>query len=170
MPYSFGTTDWAETISRVSTRPEFQNALIRIVDTSLIEYGEYDIETGTQDVTGDGVVYRGRARLIPVRWGTFTGGESQANSATLSAVRIQIPRLDNTESEDFGGEPFGEEEFGANSTLTLRVKRGCKVFVETCERNPVLEDLVFNITSDLQGSMSAARTFEAALDGDVSIG
>lgn len=163
--------DWAEEISVVSTQAEFQNAVIRIEDSSLVTES-YDIETGITTVVGDPRIYQGRARIIGVRAGIFSGGESQANSVTLSSIRIQIPRGVEGATEGFGEGYFGYGPFGGRSTTEnfFRVKRGVKVFVEECNRNPVLETYVFNITSDMQGSMSAARTFEAALDGDVQIG
>lgn len=161
---------WAEEISRESTKPEYQNATIRIVDPTLIE-SDYDIETGEWTLVGDGKLYEGRARIIGVRWGVFSGGESQANSTTLSAVRIQIPRGEEGQSEGFGEGYFGYGPFGGRSVTEnfFRVKSGCKVFIDECDRNPVLESYILNITSDLQGSMSASRTFEAMLDGDVGL-
>lgn len=145
--YSFEQGDWTDPIVAVSTQPRFQRSRIRIEDYSLIEQGEYDVESGTYpEPVGNPVVYEGQARLIGIRWGTFTGGESQANATTLSAIRVQIPKTDET---------------------TERVKRGCKIFVLDSPNNPALNGLILTITSDLQGSSAAARTFEAALDADV---
>jgi len=147
--YSFESEDWTAPIHAVSTQPRFQKSLIRIEDHSLINPGEYDVDTGTYtEPTGDPVVYEGQARLIGIRWGTFTGGESQANATTLSAIRVQIPKADET---------------------TVRVKRGCKIFVLESPNNPALNGLILTITSDLQGSSAAARTFEAALDADTTV-
>lgn len=130
-----------EIIAETSTRPEYQTAIIRIEGPSLVT-STYDIETGEYTNVGDPVIYSGQARVIGVRWGVHTGGESQANATTISAVRVQIPR---------GG--------------VSRVKRGCKVYVESAP-NPVLQGYVFTVTSDMQGSSDAARTFECALDID----
>lgn len=146
MAYSFGAKPWFEQVADTSTRPEYQTAVIRIEDPSLVT-SDYDIETGEYTDVGDPVIYPqtgedGRARVIGVRWGVHTGGESQANSTSISAIRVQIPR-------------------GAVS----RVKRGCKVYVESAP-NPVLQGYVFTVTSDMQGSSDAARTFECALDID----
>lgn len=148
--YSFETEgEWSDRIARISTQTRFQKSRVRIEDHSLITQGEYNVETGTYPgPTGDPTVYEGQARLIGIRWGTFTGGESQANATTLSAVRVQIPRTPET---------------------TVRVKRGCKIFVIDSPNNPALNGLILTITSDLQGSSAAARTFEAALDGDVEV-
>lgn len=148
--YSFEQEgDWPDAIARISTQPRFQKSQIRIEDHSLITQGEYDVETGTySESSGDPTVYEGQARLIGIRWGTFTGGESQANATTLSAIRVQIPKTPET---------------------TVRVKRGCKIFVLDSPNNPALNGLILTITSDLQGSSAAARTFEAALDADVEV-
>lgn len=147
--YSFESEDWTAPIHAVSTQPRFQKSRIRIEDHSLIVPGEYDVDTGTYtEPTGDPVVYEGQARLIGIRWGTFTGGESQANATTLSAIRVQVPKTPDT---------------------TARIKRGCKIFVLDSPNNPALNGLILTITSDLQGSSAAARTFEAALDADTTV-
>lgn len=148
--YSFESEgEWSDRIAGISSQPRFQRSQIRIEDQSTVEYGEYDVETGTYpEPTGVTVVYEGQARLIGIRWGTFTGGESQANATTLSAVRVQIPKTPET---------------------TVRVKRGCKIFVIDSPNNPALNGLILTITSDLQGSSAAARTFEASLDADVKV-
>lgn len=144
--YSFGSP-WAEEIAAESTKEEYQNATIRLWDEAAATLiSEYDIETNTGPIyeEGSGDIYEGRARIIGVRWGVFHGGEAQANAMTEKAIRVQVP-------------------FNAVG----RVRKGVKVFIEQCDRNPVLEDLIFTVSSDLQGSMSAARTFECSLDGDV---
>lgn len=162
--YSFNE-DWTADIAEVSTDPRFQTATIRIEDPSLLTYGEYDVDTNERDVTGDAVVYQGQARLIGVRWGTFTGGESQANASTLSAIRVQIPNA--RFAPGYGDSDYGQDDYATG--LAGRVKRGCKIFVEASPDNPALTGLILTITSDLQGSSSASRTFEAALDSDVAV-
>lgn len=144
MAYSFAVENWADEVASVSTLPEFQRAVIRIEDRSLVTE-DYDIETGEWTVVGDPVVYSGRARVIGVRWGVQSGGESQANATTLSAIRVQIPQH-----------------------AVGRVKKGCKVYVESAP-NPVLQNYIFTVTSDMQGSSDAARTFECSLDIDVQV-
>lgn len=148
--YSFESEgEWSDRIAGISSQPRFQRSQIRIEDHSLIVQGDYNTESGTYpEPTGDPTVYEGQARIIGIRWGTFTGGESQANATTLSAVRVQIPKTPET---------------------TVRVKRGCKIFVIDSPNNPALNGLILTITSDLQGSSAAARTFEAALDADVKV-
>lgn len=148
MAYDFGTSSWSDRIAQVSTRPEFQRAQIRILDPSLLTDEDYDIETGEWSGEGDPVIYPigdedGRARIIGVRWGVQSGGESQANATTISAIRVQIPQR-----------------------AVGRVKKGCKVFVDSAP-NLVLSSYIFTVTSDMQGSSDAARTFECSLDIDV---
>lgn len=145
MAVSFATENWTDPIAAVSTRPEYQRAVIRIEDRSLLTESEYDIETGEWTIVGDPVIYTGQARVIGVRWGVQSGGESQANATTLSAIRVQIPQH-----------------------AVGRVKKGCKVFVQSAP-NPVLQNYIFTVTSDMQGSSDAARTFECSLDIDVQV-
>ena len=145
MAFNFTTSAWHDRIAGISTLPEYQRAVIRIEDRSLLTQEDYDIETGEWTVVGDPVVYSGRARVIGVRWGVQSGGESQANATTLSAIRVQIPQH-----------------------AVGRVKKGCKVFVQSAP-NPVLQNYIFTVTSDMQGSSDAARTFECSLDIDVQV-
>ena len=139
--------DWAQEVADVSTLPEFQTATVRLEDPSLlVPTGEYDIETGTQEFTGDPVIYRGQARIIGVRWGVESGGESQANAKTVKAIRIQ----------------FLYNAVG-------RVRKGFVLYVEDGGRNPNLENYLFTGASDIQGSASAARTVEFYVDSDVEV-
>lgn len=142
MAYSFAVDNWPDEIAEVSTQPTFQRAVIRIEDESLLTKKEYDIETGEWTFEGDPVVYEGQARVIGVRWGVQSGGESQANATTVSAIRVQVPQH-----------------------AVGRVKKGCKVFVESAP-NLVLSSYLFTVTSDMQGSSPASRTFECSLDID----
>lgn len=146
MAYDFGGTAWHDAIAGISTRPEFQRAVIRIFDESqATQTTPYDIETGTGGEFEGGDIYEGQARVIGVRWGVQSGGESQANATTISAIRVQIPQH-----------------------AVGRVKKGCKVFVESAP-NLVLSSYIFTVTSDMQGSSPAARTFECSLDIDVQV-
>lgn len=138
-------TDWADEIVQETTKEEYQNALVRLRDDSLV-YSDYDIDTAEWLVIGNGVIYTGNARIIGIRWGVFHGGESQSNASTEKAIRVQLP-------------------FQAVG----RVKKGVKVFVDSCPRNPALEGLIFTVTQDFQGSMAGARTLECALDGDAAV-
>lgn len=146
MAYDFNTASWSDRIAQVSTRPEFQRAVIRIFDQSQATLvSEYDIETGLGPIYTGGDLYEGQARIIGVRWGVQSGGESQANATTISAIRVQIPQH-----------------------AVGRVKKGCKVFVASAP-NLVMPSYLFTVTSDMQGSSPAARTFECSLDIDVDL-
>lgn len=146
MAFDFSTAAWHDRIAEVSTRPEFQRAVIRIFDESAATLvTPYDIETGIGPIYQGGDIYEGQARVIGVRWGVQSGGESQANATTISAIRVQIPQH-----------------------AVGRVKKGCKVFVESAP-NLVLSSYIFTVTSDMQGSSPAARTFECSLDIDVQV-
>ena len=149
MAYSFKTA-WNDAIAEVSTREEFQTARIRIEDPSRLTR-EYNVATGKWTITGDSRIYplgdeSGQARIIGVRWGVQSGGESQANATTISAIRIQVPQH-----------------------VVGRVKRGLKVHVTSSPQNPTLTNFVFTVNSDMQGSAAAARTFECALDLDYQV-
>lgn len=150
MAFNFTASAWHDRIAEVSTLPEYQRAVIRIEDRSLLTQEDYDIETGEWTLVGDPVIYPigdedGRARIIGVRWGVQSGGESQANATTIAAIRVQIPQR-----------------------AVGRVKKGCKVYVESAP-NTVLTNYIFTVTSDMQGSSDAARTFECSLDIDVQV-
>lgn len=145
MPYSGFNKTWAEEIAEISTQREYQTADIRIIDPELIER-DYNEDTAQWTVLGDGEIYCGRARIIGVRWGVESGGESQANATTISSIRIQVPH----------------EAVG-------RVHKSCRVYVTCSVGNTTLTQALFTVTSDIQGSSSAARTFEAAYDADVKL-
>lgn len=149
MAYSF-KQNWNDAIAEVSTQEKYQMARIRIEDPSLL-VKDYNIETGEWTITGDAVVYptgdeKGQARIIGVRWGVQSGGESQANATTVTAIRIQVPQY-----------------------AVGRVKRDLKVHVVASPSNPTLPNFVFTVNSDMQGSSAAARTFECSLDLDYQV-
>lgn len=144
--YTFNDGDWARAVAEVSEREEYQTASIRILDPSAIDADDYDVDTGlwATDPEAD-VVYAGRARVIPVRSGQSNLGTNQANAATISAVRIQIPFAD-----------------------AQRIRKGFKVFVDEAP-NPILSEYVFTVTTDLQGASAGARTIHASVDGDSAV-
>ena len=134
---------WTDEIAEISTLPEFQNSTIRILGVQ--EDPEYNIDTGEWEYPNGEPepIWEGRARVKAVRWGVFYGGESQSNSKVVSSIRIQTPK---------------------NSVG--RLLKGTSVVVLSSDDNDDLPGHLFNITSGFQGSAQAARTFEAALDGD----
>lgn len=144
---SFGGKHWSEIISEVTSQPQFQTATVRLEDPSiLVSTGDIDPDTWEETYTGDPVIYEGPARIVGVRWGVGSGGESQANSKTLKAIRVQFP-----------------------PQAVGRVKKACVLYVTECERNPVLTEFAFVTTNDFQGSSAATRTIEFSLDGDVEV-
>ena len=161
--------DWAADIARISTRPEFQNATIRIEDPSLIEPV---LNNAGQWVYPEGqtpVVYEGRARIIGIRWGVSTGGEGRSNADTETAIRIQLPRTYPVPEVPYGDGEYGDGLYGGVAVpgAFMRFRKGLPVYVTECEQNPVLEQYIFRLTSDMQGSSAASRTLEAALSSDV---
>lgn len=148
MAFQFPTYEvWSDEIAEVTESAEYQTAEIRIFDKSQATLvSEYDVDTGLGPIYTGGDIYEGQARVIGVRWGVQSGGESQANATTISAIRVQIPQH-----------------------AVGRVRKGCKVFVESAP-NMTLTNFIFTVTSDMQGSSAATRTFECSLDIDVQVG
>lgn len=171
MAYKFDS-DWAGEIASVTESPEFQTAQITITDDSLLTGGEWDPDTNTYSPTqGDSVVYSGRARVVPINAGIFTGGESQANATTITAIRVQIPfdKSDPDINLGYGWTGFGTSAYGDPPSASGRVKRSSKVYVDAAPKNPALVGRLFNVTSDLQGSSAASRTFRCAADEDAVV-
>jgi hypothetical protein len=133
---------WYDEIAEVTGTAEYQNAIVSIIDPSLITE-VYDDETGDWESTGDGEVYEGQARVIPIREANNRENSDRGNAAAITAIRVQIPQL-----------------------AVDRMKRGMKLFVTECPSNPALLSFVFSMKSDVQGSASATRTLQFAIDGD----
>lgn len=140
----FSYPNWADEIALTSSKPKYQLAEIAVLDPAL-EYPEFDVDTGEFDpLFGYQFIYEGRARIIGVRWGNDRNNSQVANPSTTSSIRVQIP---------------AEE-------LQRVIPRGTKIFIKQSEFNVALENRTFVVTSDLQGSSAATRTFECELDGD----
>lgn len=146
MPVYGFSDSWTDEIAAESGKAEYQNATITLLDYSLVVEGEYDLETGEQTFTGDPEVWDGQARIIGVRWGVNRENSDFGNSMTISSLRVQIPK-----------------------NAVGRMKRGVQMRVDTCTDNPSLVSRVYTLTSDLQGSNAATRTFEFSLDGDAVV-
>lgn len=139
---------WASEVQAISESPEFQTSRIRIIDPSLIEGGEYDVDTDTYaPITNAGEIYNGQARVIPLRDGNFSMNADQSNPTTLTAIRVQIPRTAATD---------------------IRLRRGVKVIVDYAPASH-LTDRLFSVHDDLQGGTAASRSFIAMADMDAEI-
>lgn len=133
---------WTEEIAEDTASEEYQNAKIEIKDSSV--KAEYDVETDEFSFpNGQPNLYSGRARVQVVRWGVFSGGESQANAKVATSIRVQLPK-----------------------NAIGRVQRGNSIIVTECTDSPALEGTIYNVFSSAQSSWTASRTFEAQLDGD----
>lgn len=146
MAYSF--SDWTETISRISERPEFQRASIRIAqDADPVDPEEdyYNPETGEFEYPEAVKLYEGRARIMPIRESADDMGG--INLTTMIGIRVQIPRADS----DF------------------RIRRGIRIFVDESPDNPSLVGRIFTVAEDYQGSSAASRTLMAYADVDDSV-
>lgn len=140
----FSYPNWADEIALTSSKPMYQLAEIAVLDPGL-EYPEFDVDTGEFDrMFGYQYIYEGRARIIGVRWGNDRNNSQVANPSTTSSIRVQMPAED----------------------LQRVIPRGAKIFIMKSEFNVALENRVLIVTSDLQGSSAATRTFECELDGD----
>lgn len=137
--YQFATR-WTDEIAAVSE--QFQDATVSLLDPSLVT-SVYDVATGQWTHAGDPLLGSFSARIIGARWGVNRENNDTGNSMTQSAVRVQIPK----KAVGF-------------------MKRGIQLRVTLCEDNPSLTSRVYSLTSDLQGSNVASRTFEFSVDGD----
>lgn len=134
---------WSDEIADVTERPEFQTAQVVITPPG-VGRGEYNVDTGEyENPDPPAPVYTGRARVISIRWGDDKLNDTLKNPSTLSSVRVQIPQ-----------------------SYVGRVRRGSKVEVLSAPLNPALVGAVLVVTSDLQGSSGASRSFECEMDGD----
>lgn len=140
--------NWEDEIWSVTSTPEFQSCKIKIIDPKQVEGGEYDYKTDSYTmVLDEAVVYNGTARYIPVRSGTHMGGEAQANSTTIRAVRFQIPK-------DAGPK---------------YIRKGLTIIITEAKRNPSLVGRTAKVGDDFQGSSSASRTIHASMDIDSGV-
>ncbi len=131
---------WSEEIASVTSDSEYQTASVTIRLPGTVKT---DPKTGQDSGVAGATLYTGQARIIGVRWGTFTQGNSQENSDSLKSVRVQIPK-------DAVG----------------RVLKGCPVTFDSVPRNPALTGRTLRVTNDFQGGSSASRTFECEISAD----
>jgi hypothetical protein len=135
------TKKWSEEITDITNGDLYQNALIQIIDPSLMSE-VYDYATNTYTAMGDGVVYEGRARL-----GTRTGQldvppGDRANATGEKKTIFQIPH---------------DAYFGP-------IKRNFKIRVVDGGESYPLEFYMFTVSADVNSSHMASRTIEAIAD------
>lgn len=138
---------WSEEIGAVTGLPEYQNATIELRNPALLVRVP-NISTGEYLVTGDPVVWTGRARVVDIRSSVESEAGSLGNATSIQSVRIQIP--------------YG--------SFNQRVQRGFQIRVIDGGRNRVLEKYLFVIESDFSGSQMATQTFEASADMEADPG
>lgn len=137
---------WYDRIRQETEKPEYQTAIIKILDRSLVTEGEYNFDTGEWDGAvnpEDATVYEGRARIITTRWGVDRNEDKFANPDTLMPVRIQLPRDD----------------------LPGMVRKGCIVVIFSAP-NQALVGRPMSVTMDFHGSSAASRTIQCRISGD----
>lgn len=136
---------WADDISDLTESEEFQTALVQIVDPRLVT-STYNVDTGVKTVTGNGVIYEGRARLKSLRSGLDRTNTNFSNPSTYSPIRVQVPHKDLRD---------------------VKVQRGTFVYVVSAPHNPSLDGLKFVITNSTEGASPATRSFYCEYDGDM---
>lgn len=144
MAVALSFSNWTDEIAEVSEL--FQNAEVALFSPSALS-ASYSWSTGEWTYEGDQeYLYEDKARVTPIRWGVNHEGEDVSNASTITAVQVQLPK-------DAVG----------------HIQRGVKMVVPSCNDNPALESVLFTLTSDLQGSNAASRTFEFSVDGDIAV-
>lgn len=134
--------DLGSSVATVSTLPEYQNAVIIILDDSLLTE-TYDYATNSYTSEGDAVIYNGRARISTKASQVDIAPSVQGNPTGEKRLIVQIPA--------FAGV----------------IKRGNKVRVVSGGRAARLEQSMFTVQSDINSSHMGARTFEAVADVEV---
>lgn len=141
MSVSFGA-DLGADVALISTLPEHQNAVIVILDDSLLTE-TYDYETNSYTFNGDAVIYSGRARISTKAAQVDIAPSVQGNPTGEKRLIVQIPA--------FAGV----------------IARGNKVKIVSGGRAERLESAMFTVQSDINASHMGARTFEAVADVEV---
>lgn len=145
MVFRFGGETWADAIAKETEKRDYQTADIYIFPPGAQPTADdYDWQTGDlKNDVSNSATYSGQARIIGVRWGTYTQGDAQENATSIKSVRVQVPK-----------------------NAIGRIEHGSYVNFVSVPGNPALESRILTVTSDFQGGSSAARTFECAVDSD----
>lgn len=132
---------WTDHIREITEKAEFQNGFIQIRNPKLLTRNK-SIKDGTVTVTGDPVVWEGKARIVGYRSAVPSNKGSLSDPTGNKAMRFQIPR----------------------DSYTGRVLRGWQIRVTDGGDNPRLTDYLFIVESDTVVSNEASRTIEAIVD------
>lgn len=146
----FQFPNWTDQIAAISTDSQYQNLTVSLIDPANV-VSTYDIDTGEEELTNDGVFWSGQARLAAIRWGTNRENNATANASVEKAILVQFPQDPN---------------FGTENAPVYRIRKGIKLKVTASAKNPALLTYLFVCTSDIEGGNIAARTIEFAADGD----
>lgn len=143
---AFGS-DWGAEIADISERPEYQNCTVRIsVSSEAGVKDEYDLETGewtSSEVVE--VLYEGRGRFAPIRWGVDARDTHIANASTTTRLRVQVP----------------------SGALQGVVPRGALVTILSAPFAPHMELETARVVGDIQNSSNGSRTLETEWNSDV---
>ena len=132
---------WSDRIARVSD--QYKNALVSILDPTRVE-SSYDIETAVTTQSGHAEVWRGLARIQPVRLAVDIDSGLMRNPTADVRVRVQIPR----------------------NSFTGRVKRGWIIQVVSSPENPELEDYQLVVDAEVNSSWRASTTIECSVNAE----
>lgn len=133
-------------IAEQSTREDNQLARVRIeLKVSDKDRGTYNIDTGEYEGGKEPkVLYEGRARFAPIRWGVDSRNTHVFNSSTTTRLRFQLP--------------YG--------SLPDDVPAGTRVWVIEAPYSPHMEGGCAVVTGDVMNDDNAARTLETEWNSD----
>lgn len=137
-------TRWTTEIEMVSNSTEYMNAVVNIIDPSLVQT-TWDIDTNTPVVTGNGVIASGIMARInwPLRAVTDPG-TATGDPSVVRAGRMTIPW----------------------SSYSGVLRTGMQFIVTNGGDNPDLPRYVFRIDEPINGSNSASRAMKISVDGE----
>ena len=137
---------WGQEIAEITSKAEFEPALVRVIDPDSGTTGYYDVdENEWVGGTDPEPLYEGRARFAPIRWGVEARDTHLFNSSTTTRIRFQ-----------FGDPSFPKDELPS----------GTLIEVVEAPTSPSMEGRVAVVTNDLVGSSQATRTVETEYNHD----
>lgn len=130
--------DWPAEIEAISSRPEFQNATVQLIDASGIPNSEYVNGEWTSEAPIP--LVETRARVIATR--SPADSDIGGNPSGFQAIRVQFPY----------------------SAYSDRIKRGTIIWVKDGGRSPDLSEYLFKVETDNFSSNRASRTLSCVVD------